>query len=86
MNRALENIFVNGCRRGVGSGHQELWKFSQSQTLVPPLVGGMVFTATHRASASDLNGAGTKLDKKNIGEPLLQSPLLRCAQNSDSDD
>lgn len=36
-------------------------------------------------SADDLNGDGTKLDRKNTGVgALLQSPILECAQNEDS--
>lgn len=82
--RALENVFGNGCLHVVGSGYLEVWKFSHSQTLVLPLVGGMVSTTTDMASGSDLSGVGTKLDQRNIVESLLQSPLLECARKADS--
>lgn len=82
--RALENVFGNGCLRVVGSGYLEVWKFAHSQTLVLPLVGGMVSTATDMASGSDLSGVGTKLDQRNIGESLWQPALLGCARKADS--
>lgn len=44
--RALENVFENGCLHFVDSRYLKVWKFSNSQTLVLPLVGGMVSTAT----------------------------------------